>query len=262
MEALLFCTSYLSPSSPSGGVERWRKWIEYYSQRKEIFGADRLVLIDDGSSFEHLQLPVTILSAETEIPTTLPEGIILFRFDQHLGRESMYQFPGWWRSFSFAGELAQRCGARKLIHIESDAYVLSHRLAEFIRSCNEGWTSFLQAHYRSRLARIRFPRGATQSFLAGLRMKAAYVANPEPLAESALQVICNEQILNLQQMWRRGAAFWGLPLLAEKNLPFTHLERKFIGDRYGEMELAHYPTDADFVSQARLEWRFDRCLTP
>ena len=256
METLLFCTSYLS-SSPHCAAERWRKWIEYYSQRMELFGADRLVLIDDGSSLEDIQLPVTILSADRLLPSELPQGVVLFRFEQHLGRSSMYHFPGWWRSFSFASEVARIWRVGKLIHIESDAYVISRRLADYIRDCDQGWTTFYQAHYRSRFARVLFPRDTTQSRWASLRMKGSYVIRPVPLAESALQVICGDEIASLRQLWQRGVAYWGLPLLAEQELPFTHMERRFVGDRYGEFGYQHYPTDVDFISQARAEWCFD-----
>lgn len=263
-ETLLFCTSYIPSSSNevvADGVERWRRWIDYYSQRMELFGADRLVVIDDGSPLENLRLPVTILAADTPLPRELPPGVVLFRFSEHLGRSSMYCFPGWWRSFSFAAALNRVYNFRKIIHIESDAYVLSERLADYMKSCEQGWISFVQGHYRSRFTRLRFPRRAEQSFLESVRMKSAYLIRPAPLAETALQVLCEDAIPALLHLWHQGPACWQAQLMAEQRLPFTHLERRFIGDRYGEMGLVDYPTDVDFVSQARPEWEFSSRLT-
>ena len=264
MDSLLFCTSYIpsSPRSAGDGIERWRKWLAYYSARMELFGADRLVLIDDCSPIENLQLPVTILSADGRLPEVLPTGVLLFRFEEHLGRSSIFQFPGWWRSFCFAAEISRAYRVRKLIHIESDAYVISHRLADYIRRCDRGWTTFVQAHFRTRLARLLFPRDTGQTLWGSFRMKSAYLVNPAPLAESALQVICEDEIVALQHIWQRGLAYWGMSHLAEASLPFTHLERSFIGDRYGEMGVANYPTDVDFVAQSRLDWCFEDRLIP
>ena len=265
MDTILFCTSFI-PSSrhPTAvdGIERWRKWIDYYSKRMELFGADRLIVIDDGSPIENLQLPVAVVSADGILPSDLPAGVVLFRFDEHLGRSSMYRFPGWWRSFSFAAELSRAYGFRKFIHIESDAYVISQRLVHYIRNCDQGWTSFVQAHFRTRLARLLYPRDPQLGFWASARMKSAYLLNPAPLAEPALQVICEDCFTLLERIWRLGPEYWRSELAAERDLPFSHLERRFIGDRYGEMGLSDYPTDVDFVSQSRVEWAFENRLTP
>ncbi len=260
---LLFCTSYIpSVADPSGfgGLARWRKWIDYYTDRKLQFGADRFALIDDGSPLENLSLPVTIVSADRPLPEELPSGVLLFRFEAHLGRHSMYRFPGWWRSFTFASELQRAYRFRKLIHVESDAYVISPRLAAHLKALDQGWTAFLQAQYRSRLARWRYPRAASLTPWENLKQKISYSLKPAPIAESAIQVICADYFKQLAELWSAGPEFWGREMMAEAVLPFSSVDSRFIGNRYGESSDA-YPAGVDFVTQARTSWDFTAELT-
>jgi hypothetical protein len=74
------------------------------------------------------------------MPKELPNDLLMFTFPEQLGRSSMFCYPGWWRSFTYAVKIAQLYGFDKIIHIESDAYVCSQRLSDYIHSINCGWT--------------------------------------------------------------------------------------------------------------------------
>lgn len=63
----------------------------------------------------------------------------MVRFDNNLARQSVSAYPGWWRSFLHSVPLARQLGADKIMHIESDAYILSPRLADFLNGIESGW---------------------------------------------------------------------------------------------------------------------------
>jgi hypothetical protein len=233
MRSFIFCTSYLRPGTRRGATERWDKWLRYYSRRSHLFGAERLFLIDDGTAPGDITLPVSVVCADRELPTVLPEGAVMFRFSDHLGRSSPICYPGWWRSFTFASQIAWKYAYPKIIHIESDAYIISRRLAEYIRALSSGWTTLW-------CPRWRFP-------------------------ETCIQVICRAEIRTLGRHYRAGRALWCSDQdpcgCAEYVLPFTDVCRRFEGDRYGESGPG-YPDTADYVCQARLETPFEHKLVP
>jgi hypothetical protein len=236
MRTCIFCTSFLADTplfvkplsfaSLLRGLKdqflrkRLNRWLAYYSPRTDLLGAERLFIVDDGSRPGRVPAAVQVVSAE-ELPGQLPDGTAMFRFSEHLGRLTTRQFPGWWRSFCFASQLAEKYGFDKLIHIESDAFVLSHRMARYIKDLSAGWTCFYCPLYG-------FP-------------------------ETAIQVICRDAIAELARMWHGGLSLWRQDNLAEFTLPFTCVNRQFVGDRYGE-NLAGYfktaPRDIDYVCQA------------
>lgn len=221
MRSFMFCTSYLPNPYVETYNERYRQWIAYYGRRLRFFGAERLFLVDDGSPLDAVRLEARIVAAgEEQGDPGLPAGPVMLRFPVHLGRSSIQDFPGWWRSFSFAALAARRYGFEKIIHVESDAYVLSPRMADYIAQLRTGWTAF-------------WCRG--QGF-----------------PETAIQVICGACIDSLATFYRRGAAFWFKARRAneipEGVLPFTSVCKAFQGDRYGECD-GRIPADADYACQ-------------
>ena len=208
---------------------RWEKWLRYYSERKSLFGAERVFLIDDGSVPEHVPSGVAVISADLPLPDTLPAGPVMFRFDKRYGRSSVLEFPGWWRSFAFSSQIADKYGYSKMIHCESDAYVIGRRMAAYMKNLTTGWTAFWCPMYE-------FP-------------------------ETNVQVICGEAIGEVRTLYEDGEALWRCLGHAEAVLPFTHVEKSFVGDRYGEKS-DDYPADADFVCQATNNMTFEAQLRP
>lgn len=249
MRSFIFCTCY-TPRISEGiklgrrntwleriehyrATVRWRTWLKYYSERQELFGAERIFLIDDGTPIEDIKLDVIIINAD-ELPDTLPPGKVLFRFTEHLGRRSLREFPGWWRSFTFASRIQEKYSFDKIIHIESDAFVLSPRMAEYIKRLATGWTAFFCPSYK--------------------------------LPETAIQIICKDSLQELRKFWEYGNEFWQRSLLAERTLPFTEIKKDFIGDRYGE-RYEEYRRRAraeqiDYVCQAHSTMIFSNKLKP
>lgn len=233
MTALLFCTSHIK--NQQAWMNRYQRWLDYY--RNGPIRADKTILIDDGSPY--LPPPDVIPTLPHSAPlSTAGSDSVIIQFENNLGRQSIVAYPGWWRSFLHSVTLAKKMGADKIIHIESDAYVLSARLADFINQVDSGWHVLWTEHYQ-------FP-------------------------ETAIQVICSDQFEIFEQFKaRRPDLDFGD--LAEKLLPFTAVHRQFKGDRYSELRRNRgifrsrkfdriplfqtvwfrtpIPVDADFVTQ-------------
>lgn len=220
MAGFLFCTSYIREGVDGAGAKRWQQWIHYYKQKSVLMGIDRIFLIDDASPIDKIDLDVTIINASEPLPEELPAGVIMFRFSEHYGRESINVFQGWWRSFTFSVKIAEQYSFNKIIHVESDAYILSDKMFNHIHKLNAGWTAFWCPLRR--------------------------------FAESAIQVICADSIPNLEPYYNAGHNEWykyrTADELPEKVLPFTQIEKRFTGDRYGAY-LEGYPAHADYACQ-------------
>ena len=73
--------------------------------------------------------------------------IVLYTHNEHLGRTSVFDFPGWHRSFAFAARYAQVHGFRKVIHLESDAFLVSRRIQQHFNDFREGWAAVWSSRY-------------------------------------------------------------------------------------------------------------------
>lgn len=234
MKSILFCTSYIGHEQ--AWHERYQRWLDYYQDGP--IAAAKKIMIDDGSPY--LPPPSIIKTVPHTAPLSLfNDGKVIVRFDNNLGRQSVSAYPGWWRSFLHSLILARELGADKIIHIESDAYILSPRLADFINGIESGWHVMWTEHYK-------FP-------------------------ETAIQVICSDQFTMFEQFKARQPDL-NDGGLAENLLPFTAVHRQFKGDRYSEtgkqrsivlsttfdrmaplpqpVVCEPIPFDADFVTQA------------
>lgn len=197
MRTIIFCTSYIS--SPESWNTRYIRWLEYY--KASSLHRDIIAMIDDGAVYVPEDSSITIAPDESTLPSDF-SGILLHRFGNRLGRSGVRDYPGWWRSFLKSVELAQHFGADKIIHIESDAFLFSPKIIDFINNITSGWHVMWSAHYQ-------FP-------------------------ETAIQVICNDHMQAMVDFKQRYESE-GAPDIAEKILPFSHIHREFIGDRYSEI---------------------------
>jgi hypothetical protein len=233
MNAILFCTSYIRDQATWN--DRYLRWLTHY-QAMDL-GASRILMIDDSSPFTPASAQLPCVSHDTDL-RTLDHRHLMLRFPDRLGRSGLLTYPGWWRSFLHALNVARQLGAQKIIHIESDAYVLSPKLAEHIRTINSGWTTLWSEHFR--------------------------------IPETAVQVICEDQFEAMASFQQKSQHELG-GHLAENLLPFTCVDKRFKGDRYGDMRQnrwflrsrkfnhwplfdrdffwARIPDDADFATQ-------------
>jgi tetratricopeptide (TPR) repeat protein len=208
MKTLLFCTSYIA--GQASWEQRYTRWLSHH--RQSGLGQDAIVIIDDGSPF--LPAGIPIVQAANLGRTPLSRETIV-HFSQRLGRTRTMDFPGWWRSMFAALGLARLYGFERLIHVESDSFVLSERLARFLSERESGWTALWLPEFAS--------------------------------PESAVQVLCADSYHLLESLVARGPYdFRDQP--AEITLGFTHIEKSFIGNRYHELNRP-IPADADYCVQ-------------
>ena len=216
MKTLLFCTTHER-------YPRQIKWRDYYTPRRQHFGASNLFMIDDASLLEDLRNKVRnqVICAEA-LPITLENipPVATVRFETKLGRFGTRVYPGWWRSFLFAHTLAVRYGFKKIIHIESDAFVVSTAMANCIKYINSGWSVFWCPSWK-------WP-------------------------ETSIQVICEDQYDKLTTLKNKGSAYFASSStpIAEKILPFTTIIKTYIGDRYGDRKgQIILPEHVDYLCQ-------------
>lgn len=197
MKTLVFCTSYIN--TQDAWNVRYSRWLKYYEATD--LHRDITAMIDDGATYIPRDQGITIASEKSFLPKDF-SGVLLYRFDKRLGRISIKNYPGWWRSFLKSVQLARYFDADKIIHIESDAFILSQRLIDFLNNTNSGWHVMWSNHYQ-------FP-------------------------ETAIQLICKDQF-EIMENFANQYNSKGAPDIAENILPFSEVHKDFIGDRYSEV---------------------------
>lgn len=233
MKSIIFCTSFIRDHAE--WQERYQRWLDY--QQSIPLNAVKRILIDDGSPFVPPANVIKTVAHDAPLAGEQDSNLIV-RFNDNLGRRGMLDYSGWWRSFLHSVDVARELDVDKIIHIESDAFILSERLVDFINGIETGWHVLWAERYK-------FP-------------------------ETAIQVICRDQFEALAK-FKNDYADLKFPDIAERILPFTAVHREFNGDRYAEFSRnrwifrskkfnfiplfkwdffrAQIPQDADFVAQ-------------
>ncbi len=215
-KTLLFCTSFASSRQHWSG--RYHRWLE--AIRSSELKYHSILIADDGSRI----LPdwpdaeiQTEASGEDALKTIPP--LLIYHFRTHLGRNSVFDFPGWYRSFAFAGRFAAQNGFEKVIHVESDSFLIGTRVQRYFNEIKEGWTALWCPSYGG-------------------------------YAESALQVVAGDAIMRFAALEKTHPHDNLIGREFERQLPFDMVEKRFLGDRYGEY-LPFVPGNAEYVVSAR-----------
>lgn len=216
MKTALFAPCYLDGKDPSGSdrIERVNRWLDYYRAIKDQLGFDQIYLSDDGSSFENYQR----LKVGTDLRFLLNSKL------ERQGFPGGLDYPWCWRAF-WQMKVAIECGFKKIIMCDTDTFILSPKLAHFIRALSSEWTAF-------HLGKYDFP-------------------------SAELHILC-EDAFPLYTVWTGGEFMKKNGLMMERDLPFTKINRDFNFDRWGEERLPQLPI-MDAYSQAPLdvELRYD-----
>lgn len=195
---VLWTICYLDGPDKFGGTrfDRMVKWVNYYRDEKirSALGVDVLAVNDVGSD------PNAYLRFTSMFPWLLSEWNDL----QQREAPTPFYYPWGWKLWKYRLNLFNAIGAKKVIIVDSDNFILTKRLAEHIRTSEHDWESF-------------YSRDAH-------------------MPESGLQVL-NERGLEMaheffKDGWRK---FHGSQL--ETTLPFTHVEDSFNIGRWGERRL-------------------------
>lgn len=211
MKTLLFCTAYIHDAA--AWEARYQRWLDHHLGFR-LARESTVFLIDDASPWLPEDGGVQVLR---ELPESLPEGTgpYLRTFSERLGRTGLKSYPGWWRSFLASLEIPRRYGFDKIVHVESDAYLLSEKAISYVDSVHSGWHALWCPRYN--------------------------------IPETAIQVIAADQFDAMQHFADQDVHALG-GNFAELMLPFTHVEKRLVGNRYGEFR-SRVPSYADFACQ-------------
>lgn len=217
MKTLIFCTGYASTTDKWDNIHR--NWLE--SVKASGLQYDQILIPDDAS----FNLPnweaATILTGEPELTEQPVTELVIYKFNERLGRPALYDQPGWYRSFVYAGYYAKTFGFDKVIHIEADCCVISQRFVNYLNNFNDGWEAFWCPRHR--------------------------------LSEASIQVIAGKECIEAYSLFNEidYNYFKGRPPDPREDqvgyLPFT-TNKNFIGDRYGEYT-NQVPLNADYACQ-------------
>lgn len=223
MKAFLFCTSCINVS-PEHQFRRYDLWLKYHLSIMEDLNAEKIFIINDGLVDATTLFPIF----RNNLPDRLNSKVNFIEFENQLGRRSTADFPGWWRSFLFSIQIAKKYGYQKIIHIESDFFVISARLKSYISNLNNGWASMYSDYYE-------FP-------------------------ETGIQIICEDAFQKLESTAENVSKLnCQVPGYIEEFMPFTDVEKHFLGDRLGEEDIlcrwmTHYKdelTKLDYIGQIK-----------
>ena len=217
MRTLLFCTSF-SPSVEFWKV-RYRRWYDAVKATSLEF--DKALIIDDGSPVLPIWEDCSIIN-HYDVPLLRDEDLYplsIYHFPDNLGRQGIYIYPGWFRSFMFAVKYARQYGYDKIIHLESDAFLASRRLCNHFNYPTNDWTVLWCPRYN-------IPETAIQ-IIGGKALDKYYNLSLCPYSEFEGKAADSET-----DAW----------------IPFDLIEKKFNGDRYGEY-MSSVPKNADYACQ-------------
>lgn len=133
-KALVFATSHID-SSP----DRYQAWVDYYTDFFHNVEVD-LLLVNDGPNDKIINLK--------QAAQLICSG--------HLGRERIWLFPGWKRSFYYGLYYAKNNGYQYIAHIESDCGIHARGKYEFVDKL------FTRGYFTGWCKRYNFPETALQ----------------------------------------------------------------------------------------------------
>lgn len=150
VKTALMAPCFLDGNDPMGNdrLERYVRWLRYYLDIQHQLGFDRVVLFDNSSSLDRMHaladaVPHSYLKhPEHLMLESIHERVTIFRMEPNLVRgDGPHAYPYCWRALYGIKDLI-RLGYRKVIAIDTDCFVLTHRAADYIRGLQSGWVSF------------------------------------------------------------------------------------------------------------------------
>ena len=211
LRTLIFCTAFAHTREIWNG--RYARWLRAIRASKLDF--DSILMVDDGSPVlpDWPDLEIWTDAVPKSAMTAAPE-FLLYHFRERLGREAVFDFPGWYRSFAFAGRYAYSHGFEKVIHIKSDSFIIGDRVQRYFNEALTGWTALWCGLY--------------------------------PMPESSLQIIAGDALRRFSEIEKTHPHASLVGREFELQLPFDVVEKQFKGSRYGEY-LPFVPGNAEYA---------------
>lgn len=219
-KTLVFCTAFAW--TPLHWTLRYRRWVQ--GIRASSIAYDQLLVVDDGSDslpdWSDAEIRRDETAAQRGLDGPSNAELLVHSFRDRLGRASTFDFPGWYRSFAFAGRYARAHGFEKVVHIESDLYLIGQRPQRFVNEATEGWTiAWCPLHL--------VPESGFQVMAGSAVQRFAEIEQSHP----------HESLV--------GRAY-------ELQLPYDRVDKSFAGNRYGEFQ-SFVPGNAEYAAQINHE---------
>lgn len=210
----MFSPLYLDGSDLLGNdrVERTVKYVNYYRNLKRELNFDSFVFYDNASDINRID------DFKYKINANEHHDVDVFSNRIHLPRTGILGYPYCWRALWALRPMMLSGAIRKILLFDTDCFVVSSRLGEFIRECNSGWVTVMCERYQ-------FPEAAFQIInLDSFPMFLTFTDRP-----------------------------WGqfVGRVMETELPYNVLTN-FNCDRYGESREAQRP-EMDLYAQAPVD---------
>lgn len=213
MRTAMLSPCFLDGLDPMGSsrLERNVRFVEYYRGVSKVMDVNWLFLTDNASDYDNsldfcrrtgaLTVPANLIYPKFSWPGQ-PFGVTFIAFEESLKKTGKggYDYSYCWRSLFHARELIE-AGYSKIVFMDSDGFVVSHRLAAHIRDLRTGWESFWCKKWG-------FP-------------------------EASIHVLCEDAFSHFME-FTKGDFREMNGLCMETTLPFTKVNRDFECDRYGE----------------------------
>jgi hypothetical protein len=170
---------------------------------KPLLGYNRMVLLDNASDLKYLKkLGCTVFNEDLKCEWVGRMDLFAVRFNEHLPRTSHLGYSYWWRAIYKIPELQKHMffNSEKWLHIDSDLYIQTNEFIDYLKGLDKGFVSFWNVVHN-------FPT-------------------------SELFFIHTDSMYILEEDSKKGI---DRNVEAENALPWTHVEKKFLGGRFGDI---------------------------
>lgn len=196
------------------------KWLKYVRKNiKDKLGISEIIFLDNNSDLKFLRkLKATIYSENGDLLSQQPSDLKIIRFEEHLPRKSLLDYPYHWRAFFHIPKLE----SAKYIWIDTDCYIQNNKPIDYINNCNSGLVAFYDDYHK-------FP-------------------------ETALMII-NPDAINIIKDFSKFGYNNLAGKLAETITPFTHVEKNVSCSRIAEYNKPY--NHLDVACQVKLKQKVD-----
>lgn len=215
MRTVLTAPCFLDGEDINGNnrLERNKRYLSFYWQIRKELGFDEIVLFDNASDLSNCR-DLIIFAHKNGIHMEFKRS--KERLERGPGKN---EYPYCWRAlYNFADIIPK---SSKIIWIDTDGFVLSKKMSEYIKNCESGWVSFLCETYN-------FPESSI------------FILNPDSY---------HVAIKYFDEMsWKSRVG-----RIMENDLPFTMVEKKFKCARFGEEGKPKQDETMDYYGQSSLD---------
>jgi hypothetical protein len=214
MSTVLFTPCFLEGKDALGNsrYDRNIRYVDYYSKIQGDLGIDALAMADNASPYSLMRSFLYHVEGKRFMKGSW------FHYEERLTGGGGYNYPYCWRALYALKELLN--DFYKIVIIDSDGFILSKRLAHYVRDLDTGWSTLW--------------------------------CNKWQFPESSFQVICRDAYPILKDFCDGDDYMKHNGKCMENVLPFTFVNKDFDSDRYGEDRVPQRD-GMDFYSQAPLD---------